>query len=87
MKVLVTGAGGFVGDALCRRLFASGCRVTGIFRDQPLPREWMKTRVAGDLTQLSDFKDVVQSADAVIHLAARVHMMRDTAADPESAFR
>jgi nucleoside-diphosphate-sugar epimerase len=86
MKVLVTGAGGFVGDALCRRLFASGCRVTGIFRDQPSPREWMETRVAGDLTQLSDFKDVVQSADAVIHLAARVHMMRDTDADPESAF-
>lgn len=87
MKVLITGAGGFVGDALCRRLFASGCRVTGIFRDQPSPRDWMETRITGDLTQFSDFKDVVQSADAVIHLAARVHMMRDTAADPELAFR
>jgi len=87
MKVLITGAGGFVGDALCRRLSASGCRVVGIFRDQPAPRDWMEIRTTGDLTQLSDFKDVVEGMDAVIHLAARVHMMGDTATAPELAFR
>lgn len=87
MKVIVTGAGGFVGDALCRRLSASGCRVVGIFREQPSPRDWMEIRAAGDLTQVSDFSDVVEGVDTVIHLAARVHMMRDTAADPALAFR
>jgi nucleoside-diphosphate-sugar epimerase len=87
MKVIVTGAGGFVGDALCRRLSATGCRVVGTFRDQPASRDWMETRTTGDLTQFSDFKDVVEGMDAVIHLAARVHMMRDTATDPELAFR
>jgi nucleoside-diphosphate-sugar epimerase len=87
MKVVVTGAGGFVGDALCRRLSASGCRVTGIFRDRPPPRNWMETRAVGDLTALPGFDDVVEGMDAVIHLAARVHMMRDTAGDPEAAFR
>jgi nucleoside-diphosphate-sugar epimerase len=87
MIVVVTGAGGFVGDALCRRLSASGCRVVGIFRDQPAPRDWMEIRTTGDLTQLSDFNDLVEGADTVIHLAARLHMMRDTATDPELAFR
>ena len=87
MKVVVTGAGGFVGEALCRRLAASGCRVTGIFRDRPPSRNWMETHATGDLTQLTDFKNIVDGMDAVIHLAARVHMMRDTVADPETAFR
>lgn len=87
MKVLVTGAGGFVGDALCRRLSASGCQVIGVFRDTPAPRDWMETRTIGDLTQLDDFADVVGRTDAVVHLAARVHMMRDTAADPDVAYR
>ena len=86
MRVLVTGAGGFVGDALCRRLFASGHRVVGAFRNPPAPRDWMETRITGDLVQVSDFTDIVQHTDAVIHLAARVHMMQDNASDPDSAF-
>lgn len=87
MKILVTGAGGFVGDALCRRLSASGCEVIGLFRDTPAPRDWMETRALGDLTQLDDFADVVGTTDAVVHLAARVHMMRDNAAELDPAYR
>ena len=87
MRILVTGAGGFVGDALCRRLSASGCHVVGIFREQPAARDWMEARAIGDLTQVRDFSNVVDGMDAVIHLAARVHMMRETATDPDIAFR
>jgi nucleoside-diphosphate-sugar epimerase len=86
MKVVVTGAGGFVGQALCRRLTASGYRVTGIFRDTLPSRTWMETRVSGDLTGIPDFGALVEGADTVVHLAARVHLMRDTASDPEAAF-
>lgn len=47
----------------------------------------MKTRVCGDLEAREDFTSVVAGADAVVHLAARVHMMRETAADPDAAYR
>jgi nucleoside-diphosphate-sugar epimerase len=46
----------------------------------------MDTRTTGDLTGISDFGPLVEGIDVVIHLAARVHMMRDTAADPDAAF-
>ena len=35
MKVLVTGAAGFVGDALCRHLASAGHIVEGTFRTIP----------------------------------------------------
>jgi nucleoside-diphosphate-sugar epimerase len=47
----------------------------------------METRMAGDLTQVTDFCPLVEGFETVIHLAARVHMMRDTATDPDAAFR
>ena len=47
----------------------------------------MEARVAGDLETLRNFSGLVSGADAVVHLAARVHMMRETAADAEVAYR
>jgi len=46
----------------------------------------MEIRVTGDLVRISDFTEIVRNTDAVIHLAARVHMMRETASDPDRAF-
>lgn len=86
MTVVVTGASGFVGRALCRRLTASGHRVIGVYREAPPNGTAMETRIIDDLTTVADFAPIVEGADAVVHLAARVHMMRETAADPDSAF-
>lgn len=88
-RILVTGANGFVGRAVCRALLAQGHSVTGMVRQSG-------SSIAGVdewVCSMSDFADIERTwpaalqADCVIHLAARVHVMRDTAADPLAAFR
>lgn len=88
-RIVVTGANGFVGRALCRTLIARGHTPVGLVRHSGCcvagTDEW--------LFQGPDFDGIERawplslSADCIVHLAARVHVMRDTAADPLSAFR
>lgn len=88
-RVLVTGVNGFVGSALLSRLlvgsdsfvraamrragFASLCGVDSV--------------LVGDIDPDTNWLEAVSGIDTVIHLAARVHMMRDTSADPLAEFR
>ena len=86
MNVLVTGANGFVGRTLCRHLTAAGHKVIGGVRTDTAPSSWMEQRTYGDLESSDDFSGVVAGIDAVVHLAARVHMMRETSSDPDAAY-
>ena len=87
MRVLVTGANGFVGRALGRELLRRGRRVrAAVRRDAGLP-DGCEARVVGDLGPDTDWSAALDGVDAVAHLAARVHVMRDRAADPLAAFR
>lgn len=87
MKVLVTGANGFVGTAVCRRLLAEGWGVAGaVRRDAPLP-PGVEPRRVEPLAPHTPWSKALHGIDAVVHLAARVHVMRDHAADPAAAFR
>ncbi|MBU9443570.1 SDR family oxidoreductase [Burkholderia multivorans] len=90
MHVVVTGATGFVGRALCRALVENGHRVTGIVRRAGAApagvEEWVNTG--------PDFNDIdtcwgrtPRAVDCLVHLAARVHVMNDSASDPDAAFR
>jgi len=86
-KVLVTGATGFVGQALCRHLLDQGHQVVATYRHQPaeLPCDW---RQVGDMDATTDWSHIVDSTiEAVMHLAARVHVMDDQDPDPLAAFR
>ncbi len=87
MRVLVTGANGFVGRALGRELLRRGRRVRAAIRgDAGLP-DGCEVRVVGDLGPDTDWSAALEGVDAVAHLAARVHVMRERAADPLAAFR
>ena len=89
MKVLVTGATGFVGGALISRLVDSGrfgVRAA-VRRESGELLAGVEQIVVGDLTPNTDWQQALVGVDAVVHLAARVHVMNDTASDPLSAFR
>jgi nucleoside-diphosphate-sugar epimerase len=87
VRVLVTGANGFVGQALCRRLVAAGYDVDGVVRrPSALADGVVERRIAG-LGPETPWDDLLDGVDAVVHLAARVHVMKDRAADPAAAFR
>lgn len=76
MTVLVTGANGFVGAAVVQGLAGRSWAV------RPC------TRVdVGEVMAKTDWSAVLAGTFCVVHCAARVHVMRDTAADPLEAFR
>jgi len=87
-SVLVTGAYGFVGSAYCAHLASSGIDHVGIVRSRR-PDETRDAIVeAGDFTQ-ADWTAIFESKriDAVVHLSARAHRMRDDAVDIHAEYR
>ncbi len=87
--VLVTGAGGFVGSGLCKALTAAGYRVRAATRGAgSLPGGTIHEQVAvGEIGADTEWNRAVQGVDAIVHLAARVHVMRDQSQDPLAAYR
>ena len=88
MKLLVTGATGFVGSALSQSLDAQrNCVVAGVrVRSSKLSSGIIQVSV-GDLLPDTDWSGALDGVDVVVHLAARVHIMQDVAADPLAEFR
>ena len=91
-RILVTGANGFVGHHLCAHLASSGRNVTACIRPTaampafPLLDKIRLSHVA-DYSGYNDWPELLTDVDTVIHLAARVHVMRDGAPDSLAEFR
>lgn len=90
MNILITGANGFIGCTLCVRMFAEGWRVRGAVKDlkdfKKLPTEVEGVKI-GDIGPETEWLKALNGVDAVVHLAARVHVMNDAASDQLAAFR
>lgn len=109
-RILVTGANGFVGNALHRELITRDFAVRGAVgglegrlhrfpRPDPLPEDASRSLIpspfpAGegivkieDIGPETDWSAALDRVDCVVHLAARVHVMKDAAADPQAEFR
>lgn len=93
MRVLVTGADGFVGQRLVPRLIETGHGVTAACRPSGEPQSWMDHRwkqavrvVPFELTDPGGIREVFRSSyDAIVHLAA-VASVREAREDPGRAW-
>lgn len=84
MSVLITGANGFVGRALCAVLSAEGYSLKPVVRrSSDLPGAMCMV----DLSAHTDWRELLTGCSAIVHLAARVHVMHDTAGDPLALYR
>lgn len=83
-KALVTGANGFVGSAVVRTLRRRGGGVIAVARAND-PCGFYER--GPSLDGQADWRGLLGEVEVVVHMAARVHVMIDYAADPLAAFR
>lgn len=88
-RILVTGAAGFVGTALVRVLRAHGGTVRAVGRsalagNRTSAAEYLPV---GPIDARTDWSGALDGVATVIHLAARVHVMRESATNPLAEFR
>lgn len=88
-QVLVTGADGFVGTALCKRLAEAGRGVHRAVRQARAGgRPYAESTFAiSEISASTDWRGALAGVQCVVHLAARTHVLRETAVDPLAEYR
>jgi nucleoside-diphosphate-sugar epimerase len=80
----VTGARGFIGGHVRQALLARGHTVRSLTRGPVLTPDFVSIPDFGNAALV---RDAFAGADAVVHLAARAHVMHERASDPRMAYR
>jgi nucleoside-diphosphate-sugar epimerase len=87
LRLLVTGASGFVGQAVCVQALRRGLTVRAALRKHGELPGSVEPALVGEINGATDWGSALRDVDIVIHLAARVHVMHDEASDPLEEFR
>jgi UDP-glucose 4-epimerase len=89
-EILVTGATGFIGKAVVHRLLTeNGLRTVAVAVRRDV-EQWIARvvpHVTGDLEPTADWSVALEGILAVVHCAARVHIMVDKSGNPLEEFR
>jgi len=89
-RILITGANGFIGRSLCKKALSEGWLVRGTIRTlagkETLPAE-VDFVIIDEIGPGTDWTKALDGVDTVVHLAARVHVMRELAVNPLVEFR
>jgi nucleoside-diphosphate-sugar epimerase len=95
MNILITGANGFVGQAVCNRIRSNYPIFNSIFAvyrnpdylDNPSHHPSISPVISPSLDNLATNPELLSNIDCIVHLAARVHQMNDQVSDPLAEFR
>lgn len=87
-RILITGATGFVGGGIFRRMISDGRQLRISIRQQA--GEWPKsveTALVKSLEAETDWSKALAGISVVVHCAARAHVLKEAAIDPLAEFR
>jgi nucleoside-diphosphate-sugar epimerase len=88
--VVVTGANGFIGRHLCRHLLHQGVPVVACVRSREsvsLLPEGSRPVVTGAIESYDRWETLLDGTQAIVHLASRAHVLKETTTNPLDAFR